>query len=100
MIDAETKMVASQLHRNWKALMATRPNLQELARRPISLVASTLFVALRANEQKESGTTSTITTLELLQSTETTILDFFRETTRILQNAFKESWFVDFFFVV
>lgn len=66
---------------------------QDPNRKPISYVASCAYIVLKSQEQKSDGDKSSISLRALLDAVGTTVFDFFRETTLVLQTAGREQWF-------
>jgi hypothetical protein len=64
--------------------------IQDTNQRSISHIASSVYIVLKSQEQKSP---SLMSLRELLDTVGTTVFDFFRETTLILQTAAKEQWF-------
>ena len=69
---------------------------QDLNRRSISYVASAAFLVMKSHEQQHPEEKS-ICLRKLLDSVGSTVFDFFRETTLILQTAGREEWFIAMF---
>jgi hypothetical protein len=63
---------------------------QDTTQRSISHIASSVYIVMKSQQQKSS---SFMSLRELLDTVGTTVFDFFRETTLIVQTAAKEPWF-------
>ena len=70
---------------------------QDANRGSISYVASCAFFVMKSHEQKHPEEKSAMSLRHLLDSVGTTVFDFFRETTLILQTAGREPWFQELF---